>query len=80
MRKHIWIEARQEVKYAIGLEIGKDISQEEADKLLEMDGGDFREGQDEWYKLQEYLTDDTVCDWYDLEDVEVYIEEDVRKV
>jgi hypothetical protein len=77
-RKHIWIRGTQEVTYAIGLEIGVDISQEEADKLLEMDGGDFSEPEDEWYKLQEYLTPDTACDWGDLDYVEVYIEEDEK--
>lgn len=74
-KKIIWIKAEQIVSCAIGLEIGKEISEQEAEKLLKLDGDTYHEGDDEWYKLHEYLTPDTIYDWQDWDNVEVYTED-----
>lgn len=75
-RKFVWIEAEQSIRYAVGFEIGVDISQEDADKLISLDmaGDDIKEGSELWDEISQYLTADCVCDWGDLEMVEIYEE------
>ena len=71
-KKFIQIKTNQMVYYDIQLEIGKDISEETASKLLNLDGETYDVETDEWYFLHNYLNHTSVVDWLEFEDVEVY--------
>jgi hypothetical protein len=82
MKKILWIDFAQRVKYSVGFRIGKDISPEKADVLIDelewsypADSGDEKV---EKY-VRPYATEDYAHDWEDFEDIDVYIEEDKEK-
>lgn len=71
-KKYIQIKTNQMVYYDLQLEIGKDISEEQASKLLSLDGETYNVETDNWYYLHEYLNHKNISDWLEFEDVEVY--------
>lgn len=59
MKKHLWITAKETVSKSIGLEIGKDISEEDADKLIKMaeENDEFDTSTEEYDELNGHLGD-----------------------
>lgn len=71
-RRFLWVTFTQKISYAVGLEIDSEISEEEANKMLAIESGTIRRGENEI--LDKYSNDDYSHDWDDYEDVEFRIE------
>lgn len=74
----LWINATEKVSLSIGLEIGKDITQEKADELIALieEDDEFSNDTKEYGILSNYLTLDYVTDSDGYEGVDIYIREE----
>ena len=73
----LWIDVKETISKNIGLEIGEDISEEDAQYLMDL--GDRRDTfdshDDDYFKLNDLLGSE-VCDSEGFNDVEIYIKEE----
>ena len=78
MPKRLWINAKETVYKSIGLEIGEDISQEDADKLIKMceNEDEFKENTSEYDEIKARLGRYSEYDTDGLFDVEIGIVQD----
>lgn len=74
MKKILWIEVSETVKRNIGLEIGEDISEEDAQELLDLHGDEFDMDSEEYPILDGYLGTE-ISDSDGFFDVNIYITE-----
>ena len=72
-KKYLHLYAEQVVKYGLSLQIGVDISEEKAQKLIELDGEDIVLDSDEHYLVEDYFNETFAYDYEDYENVNIYI-------
>jgi len=73
MKKYLWIKVKETVSRHVGFEIGKDISEKEAKKLLKIieDDDEFSLHSKEYSKLHDLLGND-ISDTDGFTDVQIY--------
>ena len=76
MSKYLWIDVKETVSKSIGLEIGKEISQEQADYLLSLtEKKDEFDTDTEEYSLLDGFVGNHIYDSEGFSDTTIYVKE-----